>query len=441
MSEKQSIYRLIKSLKGLKVYDEYTWDKLELLTATPEESGDINQRERKVVGGVFGDFVRRVEDEGKIRFDSQAGSESGSVRSTTACEVTKFLGFGNTGPVYAVSVGGKPYALKLYSAARVKGMIQTHGNFGLGGILHDLESRDRPTVLSDLGKRVFSKKPKEIYGRCKRLVKIHDVGVDKDFMYVLMDLLDVDPISKIDPSELGAELIDVVSWAVDCCVALCQLHVEEARLHLNIRPEAFIRQTVKESSRLPKYSFFHYPKKYERPPGSRSLTTEFIMVDHLDNSIDIDDKNPKGLGTVGSWLFIPPEQILQLLKTLRSGYEAFVEKGLRSEEPVTIKLKRTQMDDVWALGLTFFQFLMGGKNPFGEPRNLADMVHSILLTRLDFSHIDPRLRPLIAAMLEKDPAKRFQGLLQGCPDKVRSRRSAAEAVLFKLEEIALGCGS
>jgi serine/threonine protein kinase len=252
-----------------------------------------------------------------------------------------------------------------------------------------------------------------------------------------MDLLAVDPISKADPAQLGGDVIDVVSWSIDCCVALCNLHIEEKRLHLNIRPEAFIRHTVKDKPRLPKYCFFHYPKTFYRPEGHPCLETEFIMVDHLDNSVDINDKGPKGVGTVGSWSFIPPETILQLLKVLRVHYDIYVEEGRRVDEVLTIKLTRTQMDDVWALGLTLYQFLTGGQNPFGHPKNLVDMVNSILLKKFDFTSIDPVFRSLISSMLEKDPKKRFVRLLEGCPDKIRSRRAAAEAILFKLEQIGL----
>jgi serine/threonine protein kinase len=95
------------------------------------------------------------------------------------------------------------------------------------------------------------------------------------------------------------------------------------------------------------------------------------------------------------------------------------------------------MDDVWALGLTLYQFLTGGQNPFGHPKNLVDMVNSILLKKFDFTSIDPVFRSLISSMLEKDPKKRFVRLLEGCPDKIRSRRAAAEAILFKLEQIGL----
>ncbi len=65
------------------------------------------------------------------------------------------------------------------------------------------------------------------------------------------------------------------------------------------------------------------------------------------------------------------------------------------------------------------------------------MVNSILLKKFDFSSIDPVFRGLISSMLEKDPKKRFLRLMEGCPDKVRSRRVAAEATLFKLEQIGL----
>ena len=435
MAEKIAVQRLIAGLREARVYDRFTQDKLDILAGKPDLSAGLGQKERTVVREIFDDYVQRVERDGRIVFTSLVPPATAGA-SAKSCEVTDFLGFGNMGPVYAVKMGGKPYALKMYSAGHLEEMMATHGRFGLGGILLDLEARTGAARLTDLGRRVLSKKPKDIYGRSRRMVKIHDVGAEPKYMFVLMDLLAVDPINKVDPRALGGDVSDIVSWGVDCAVALCHLHVEESRLHLNIRPEAFIRHAV-NGPRLPKYCFFHYPKTYHRPERSPSLTTEFIMVDHLDNSVDIGDKGPKGLGTVGSWPFVPPEAILQLLKILRVHYDLHVENGRRVEEPLTIKLARTQMDDAWAFGLTFYQFLTGGRNPFGEPRSLVDMVNSILLTKFDFSPVPPLFRDLISSALEKDPKMRFSRLLEGCPDKLKSRRVVAEAILFKLEQIGL----
>gem|GEM_PF-1225039 len=440
MAEKTSILQLIEGLRRADVYDKYSTLKLDILAASTGTATDIGQKERDLTRQIFGDYIDKIHKQGTITFSSLSGSDIGGTRSRISCNINSFLGLGNMGPVYAVTVDDRPFALKIYAATKLREIMGVHGKFGLGGILHDMESRDRPALLSDLGKRVLAKKPKGVYARCRRMVKVHDVGIEGDFMFVLMDLLEVDPIGKLDPAKLGGSLVDVVSWAVDCCVALCHLHVEEGRLHLNIRPEAFIRHAVKDDARQPKFCFFHYPKKFYRPEGSPCLETEFIMVDHLDTSVDLSDRSPKGLATVGSWPFLPPEQILLLLKTLRTHYDLYVEKrtALGEDTPV-IKLKRSQMDDIWALGLTFYQFLCGGKNPFGQPKTLADMVNSILLTKFDFSPLDPRIRDLISSMLEKDPMKRFQRILDGCPEKMKSRKVLAEALLYKLEAIGLQC--
>lgn len=437
VGDKTSISEMIEGLRQAGVYDPFTQFKLDILAARGGSPAEITRKERDAVEQLFSEYIERIAKEGKIRFTSFAASKSGSTPATRSFEVREFLGFGNMGPVYSVVEGGTPYALKLYSSRQLKEVMASHGKFGLGGILHDLDGLQGPTRLSDLGRRVFSKRAKDVYGRANRIVKVHDVGAEPDYMYVLMDLLAVDPINKANPAQLGGDVMDVVSWSIDCCVALCNLHVEEKRLHLNIRPEAFIRHAVKDKVRQPKYCFFHYPKTFYRPERHPCLETEFIMVDHLDNSVDINDKGPKGVGTVGSWSFVPPETILQLLKILRVHYDIYVEKDREVDEKLTIKLTRTQMDDVWALGLTLFQFLSGGKNPFGQPKNLVDMVNSVLLTKFDFSSIDPVFRGLISTMLEKDPKKRFVGLLEGCPDKIRSRRAVAEAILFKLEQIGL----
>ena len=232
------------------------------------------------------------------------------------------------GPVYAVRVNNQPYALKIYSADQVKDITEFHGRFGLAGALEVLEGQDAGASLADLGKKILRKKPMGTYGNCNKLVKIHNVGIDNDYMYVLMDMLAVDPINKVDLGLLGGDDLDLMSWAVDCAVGLCTFHVEERRLHLNIRPEAFIKREVKGVKRRPIYTFFHFPKKFHRSPNGPSAKSDFILVDHFDTSIEVADKALKGLGTVGSWLYLPPEQILQLLRLLREDYDPYWKKRL-----------------------------------------------------------------------------------------------------------------
>jgi len=439
MGRKIPISKMIEDLKEVGVYDEYTQARLDILAASAETPIEISQKERAVIGRLFSRRVKQIEQEGSIRFLPLAHSEADSSPSEIICKVEELIGFGNMGPVYAVTVDNRPYALKLYSAGKLGEMMETHGKFGLGGILHDLEKMDKRTRLTDLGRAVLDRKAKGMYGRCKRLVKIHNIGQEADCMYVLMDMLAVDPINKVNPADLGGDLVDVISWAVDCAVGLCHLHVEERRLHLNIRPEAFIKQAVKDEKRRPKYTFFHYPREFCRPAGSPCLTTEFITVDHFDNSIDISDSSPKGVGTLGSWLYMPPEVIRGLLRILRADYENYVEKRTPVEAQRTITLKRSQLDDVWALGLTFYQFISGGRSPFGEPKSLGELVKSELILDFDFACIDPLFRDLISSMLEKDRKKRLQLILKDCPEKIKSRESVAEAVLFKLENLAMEC--
>jgi len=88
--------------------------------------------------------------------------------------------------------------------------------------------------------------------------------------------------------------------------------------------------------------------------------------------------------------------------------------------------------------LTLYQFLSGGALPFRDPKSLTDMINSILLSKFDFSQIPPEFRPILEAMLAKEPAARFHKVLDGCPEKVKSRKVMAEALLYKLELCALG---
>ncbi len=436
MAKKIPVSRLIEELKEVGVYDSHTQRRLDILASSSQDHAEISQKERTLTEHVFGDLIEIIKQDGSVRFVTLAGGET-APQTRVTCTIKEFLGFGNMGPVYSVTVNNRSYALKIYSAKEIQQIVQIHGNFGLAGILAHAEGAGQPALLSDLGKKVLARKPKGIYARCRRIVKIHNVGVQGNYLYLLMDLLDVDPINKIDPARLGGSLPDLISWAVDCVVALCHLHVEERRLHLNIRPEAFISLNLKDEMRQPKYTFFHYPKQFYRPPDGPSAGIEYILVDHLDNSVEVSDKGLKGIGTVGGWLYLPPEAILALLSALREDYRTFVEGRSPVDGVRTIKLKRTQLDDVWALGLTLYQFLSQGASPFGDPKSLTDMVNAILLTKLDFSVIEPEFRDLLSSMLEKDPKRRFVRVLEGCPDKIRSRKALSEALLYKLEQIAM----
>jgi serine/threonine protein kinase len=435
VADKIHAERLIQDLLSAGIYDPVSAEKLAILVRTTAESKEIARRERVLTEKVFRKRMQQIEKDGKIRF--QALNKTKSTGDVVNCKASQFLGYGNMGPVLAVSIDSQPFALKIYSSFELQDLMRIHGNFGLSGMLQDLANEDGQTFLSKFGQKILAKKPSGVYARCKKIVKIHNVGDDGKYIYILMDLLGVDTLNRVDFELLGREPLDLCLWAIDCAVALCHLHVEERRLHLNIRPEAFVRRDVKEGDRLPKYSFFHFPKKYLRGKGVPSLATEFVLVDHFDTSISASDRDPKGLGTVGSWLFVPPETIMQTLKALRQDHTRFIVLGEPPEAERTVKLKRSQMDDIWALGLTLYQFLSGGRLPFKTPTTVTEMINSVLLSKFDFSLIPPQFRSLLETMLDKQPRQRFQKLMDGCPDKIRSRRVLAEAVLYKLEIAAL----
>jgi serine/threonine protein kinase len=438
--EKIPISRLIDGLREARIYDSHTMRKLDVLTAAMEGPSEISKKERTVTEDLFSRLIEKVGKNGFIEFEALAPQDSIKRGERVRCSVAQFLGFGNMGPVYEVRVNNQPYALKIYSAAEVKDMTNVHGRFGLAGVLQELESQEGGAFLSDLGKTVLARKAKGTYGSCKRVVKIHNVGSDAPYMFVLMDMLAVDPINRVDLGALGGDALDLVSWAVDCAVGLCTLHVEERRLHLNIRPEAFIKQEIKGDKRLPIYTFFHFPTKFSRRPDGPSAGTSFILVDHFDTSVPVTDKTPKGLGAVGSWLYLPPEQILQLLRSLREDYDRYVEQKAEADQVKTIRLKRSQMDDIWALGLTFYQLFSGGKLPIKQATTLADMVNSVLLTKFDFSSVPHPFRELTEALLAKNPKDRFQLTLKGCPEKLCDRGVLGEAILYKLEQIGIEHG-
>jgi len=438
LSQKVYVERMIEELSRSGLYDPKTVERLALLLISPQGPQEISRKERVFTERLFGKHVEQIMRDGLAAFHPLAGRSSSASGNLIRCQIKEFLGYGNMGPVFAVTFQDQPFALKIYSSHAVQDMIRVHGKFGLAGLLHDLGAEDQPTFLSKLGVKVLAKKPKGIYARCKKVVRIHNVGADGEFIYILMDMLAVDTINRMDPRPLGADLIDYALWAIDCVTGLCHLHVEERRLHLNVRPEAFVLRNVRSQDRLPKYSFFHFPDLFSRPVSGPSTEKEFVLVDHLDTSADVEDRAPKGLATVGSWLFVPPEVIMQLLKTLKEDHTRHVVDREGFEETRTINLKRSQMDDTWALGLTLHQFFSGGALPFRDPKSLTDMIDTILLSKFDFSQIPPEFRPLIEAMLTKDPAARFHKVLDGCPDKIKGRKVMAEALLYKLELCALG---
>jgi serine/threonine protein kinase len=441
MDEKVSVEHLIAELAVRGLYDRKTLERLALLVNPFKEADDISRKERTFIEKTFHDQIQQINDQGKISFRALARTQDSSPGAVVTCHAVDFLGYGNMGPVFAVTVNDKSFALKIYSAPEIQDVVRIHGPLGLGGMLQDLAHEDSPTFLNKLGQKVLSRKPAGVYARSKKIVRIHNVGQEGDYIYLLMDLLAVDTINRVDPARLGGNLIDLVSWATDCTLGLCHLHVEERRLHLNVRPEAFVRRELQGRERLPRFTFFNFPQKYCLPEGSPSLNTEFVMVDHFDTSIDVRYREPTGLGTVGSWLFIPPEVILQLLKSLKADYTHHVLKRVPVDHQRSINLKRSQMDDIWALGLTLYQFLSGGRLPFRDSKSLGEMINSILLSKFDFSPIPPYFRPLIEAMLTKDTSVRFQRVFDGCPDNIKSRKVMAEAILYKLEALSLGCTS
>jgi serine/threonine protein kinase len=441
LAEKILVERMISELIDLGLYDSKTLERLDILLISNRHPAEISTRERAFTEQVFGKRVERMMEEGSVAFPSLARQKSTPPGDIVRCEVTKFLGYGNMGPVFAVSVGTDPYALKMYSYREIQEMIAIHGKFGLAGLLQDIESQDQPDFLSRFGEKVLAKKPKGVYARSKKIVKIHNVGKEGEYIYLLMDLLAVDTINRVSPADLGADISDILSWAIDCATGLCHLHVEDRRLHLNVRPEAFVVKELKGEERLPKYSFFHFPQQFLRPKTGPCMSREFVLVDHLDTSVDVADRGAKGLGTVGSWLFVPPEVILQLLKALKEDYTHHHVQGEPYESLKTIQLRRSQMDDIWALGLTLYQFLSDGKLPFRDPKSLTDMINAILLSKFEFSHIHPTLRGLLADMLNKDPNVRFQKIMDGCPDKIKTRKVLAEAILYKLEVLGLNRGN
>ncbi len=435
MPEKISVSRLIEDLEAKGVYDFLTQRKLETLNKDAVTASSIWEKERFQTQRVFSEYLEKLETDGFLTFKPLVKWELNNAKGMALCEIDRFLGYGNEGPVYSVNIKGKPFALKLYSAAELNYLAKAHGRYGLGGFLLDVQSID-VMDLSKLGAEILSKKEKGIYARSKKIVQLHNVGVVDNLVCLVMDLLDVDPISKLKPLEMGAAPEDTIAWAIDCAIGLCQLHLEEQRLHLNIRPEAFIRRSRQKEKRLPKYTFFHYPKAYKRSEGSMAQEIEFIMVDHMDNSVETSDKNAKGMATFGAWTHLAPETLMTTLKSLREDYETYIQKGESVQSPLTIKAHRTQMEDIWALGLTLYQFLADGKYPFGDLTNLSEMVNSILLKPIDFSLVPDHMAEIIKILLEKDPKKRYQALMKGLPSEISQRKSAAQALLYRLELMA-----
>lgn len=67
---------------------------------------------------------------------------------------------------------------------------------------------------------------------------------------------------------------------------------------------------------------------------------------------------------------------------------------------------RGEQTDIWAMGVTMF-YLLAGKYPAGDAKNLVQLKEYVTKRDTDFSCIkDPEARVVISKMLEKDPLKR-----------------------------------
>ena len=68
---------------------------------------------------------------------------------------------------------------------------------------------------------------------------------------------------------------------------------------------------------------------------------------------------------------------------------------------------RGKKTDIWALGVTLFFMLTGGKYPSGDAKDLIDLKEKIIASEIDYSIIqNENAKLLLKSILEKNPEKR-----------------------------------
>jgi predicted Ser/Thr protein kinase len=91
-----------------------------------------------------------------------------------------------------------------------------------------------------------------------------------------------------------------------------------------------------------------------------------------------------------------------------------------------------QRSDIYALGIVLFEMLTG-RTPFADP-NVYDLVHAVLQAEIpdvrEFNpEVDPEVAAIVATMLAKDPARRYQNMRELIVDLERLPRNAVSGAI------------
>lgn len=213
---------------------------------------------------------------------------------------------------------------------------------------------------SDIFVKRFLKEAKVI-GRLSHphIVTIHDIGEEKEDVYIAMEYVEGTPLSNII-KEKRLDAQEVVEFGVQIAETLDYAH-RKGVVHRDIKPSNIIVQ-----------------------PGGLTKITDFGVARVDDSSATLQTLNGEILGTPA---YMSPEQVLG--------------------KPVDGR------SDLFSLGVVLYE-LSTGMRPFGgEGKTLATVFNEIIqITPPDpniaSEQVPRELSALIMKSLQKEPAKRFQ---------------------------------
>ena len=196
--------------------------------------------------------------------------------------------------------------------------------------------------------------------RSAHAVRVHDFGVERETPYIVMELLDGEPLkSALARGPMATETL--VLHLLDVCIALAEGHALGI-VHRDVKPSNVFLE--------------------RRPDGTtRARLVDFgIAKPHLPESTTLTE-NDASLGTPQ---YMAPEQI-------------------RDARRVDARA------DLWSLGVILYEALSGalpfeGYTPAGYLASVLSDAAVPLTTRAP--SVDPSLAAIAARLLEKDPAKR-----------------------------------
>ncbi len=193
------------------------------------------------------------------------------------------------------------------------------------------------------------------------IVRIFDVVTEKDFRYLVMEYADGESLDKVVEKGGPLPLSRTVDYIIQAAAGLQHAH-EKGFIHRDIKPANLL--VTKDG----------VVKILDMGLARSTTTTE----DKLTEAFDKD-------AILGTADYIAPEQAL-------------------NSQDIDIRA------DIYSLGVTFYT-LVAGAPPFGGTTTQKLLQHQ-MKTPPPLAQVDPTIRPevsaVVAKMMAKDPAKRYQ---------------------------------